>query len=180
MPLPVEEYAKIPDPPGGRYELHHGELVFASYPIFERTLIRGQLMLILDPICIGWYVFNGLAFRPLAEYELWVADVGMITSQRFRAAPRDGWLGGSPDLVVEVISPSDTQMELNDREHTCFQGGCREFWVVDPNLQIIKVFTPDGIGHTYRIGDEIPLDRFVPGKLAVAEVFADQHPAVSK
>jgi Uma2 family endonuclease len=30
--LSVEEYEQIPDPPGGRYELHHGELVFAAFP----------------------------------------------------------------------------------------------------------------------------------------------------
>jgi hypothetical protein len=30
--LTVEEFNRIPDPPGGRYELRHGEAVFVSYP----------------------------------------------------------------------------------------------------------------------------------------------------
>jgi len=171
--LTVEEYAKIKDPPGGRYELHHGKLVFVSYPVSEHAHIQRQLMLILDRLCPGWFVSIGIGFRPLAEYELWAADVGMVSDQRWRAAPRDGWLAGAPDLVVEVLSPSDTQMELNDREHTCFQGGSREFWVVYPKPQIIIVSTPDGTSRKYRIGDEIPLDRFVHGRLAVADVFTD-------
>ena len=171
--LTVEAYAKIPDPPGGRYELHHGELVFVSYPTNEHRYIQTQILLILTRTCMGWFVTVEFAFRPLPEYEVWAADVAMVPKQRFRASPRKGWLEGSPDLVIEVLSPSNTQLELNDRERICFQGGCREFWIVDPRLQIIRVSSPDGGVNTYRIGDEIPLDRFVTGTLVVAEVFAE-------
>jgi Uma2 family endonuclease len=178
--LTVEEYAKIPDPPGGRYELRHGELVFVSYPIFEHALIQKQFVRILDGVCTGWFVTMEFAFRPLPEYEVWAADAGMVTEQRFRASPKRGWLEGSPDLAIEVLSPSNTAQEINDRERICFEGGCREFWVVDPNLQTIRVSTPDGLAHTYGVRDEIPLDRFVPAKLLVTNVFADSQSIVSK
>jgi len=171
--LTVEEYAKIPDPPGGHYELHHGELVFASYPIFEHALAQKQLVRILERICTGWFVDKEFAFRPLPEYEVWAADVAMIPQQRFRTIPRKGWLEGSPDLVVEVLSPSNTARKLYDRERICFDGGCSEFWIVDPNAKTIRVSTPDGVVHQYTTADEIPLDRFVTGKLVVAEVFAE-------
>lgn len=170
--LTVEEYAKIPDPPGGHYELHHGELVFVSYPTNEHRYIQTQILLILTRICIGWYVTVEFAFRPLPDYEVWAADVAMVTKQRFRASPRKGWLEGSPDLVVEVLSPSNSAQALSDRERICFEGGCREFWIVDPDSKTIRVSTPDG-AHEYIIGDEIPLDRFVTGMLVVAEVFAE-------
>ena len=171
--MTVEEYENIPDPPGGRYELHHGELVFVSYPVNEHARIQRELMLVLNKICLGWYVSTEFAFRPLAEYEVWAADVGMVTKERFRASPKKGWLEGSPDLVIEVFSPSNTVKEMRDKERTCFQGGCRELWVVDPDLRTIRVSTPDGLGRTYGIGEEIPIDRFVPAKLVVAEVFAE-------
>ncbi len=30
--LSVEEFEKLLDPPGGHYELHHGEAVFVTFP----------------------------------------------------------------------------------------------------------------------------------------------------
>jgi len=171
--LTVEEFVKIPDPPGGRYELHHGELALVPPPIFKHSLTQKQLVRVLERISKGWFVDKEFAFRPLPEYEVWIADVAMVSEQRAQTIPLNGWLSGSPELVAEVLSPSNTVQEMKDPEQTCFRGGSREFWVVDLNLRFIRVTTPDGHTSTYNIGDEIPLDRFSPGKLAVSDVFPE-------
>jgi len=42
---------------------------------------------------------------------------------------------GSPELVIEVKSPSNTKDELHDRAMTTLAGdGAVEFWIVDPKL----------------------------------------------
>jgi Uma2 family endonuclease len=171
--LTVEEFERIPDPPGGHYELHHGELVLVPPPVKEHANIGRQLWRILDRICAGWYVDKELAFRPLPEYEVWAADVAVVTERHWRATEQRAWLSGSPDLVAEVLSPSNTAQEINDRKWTCFRSGCQEFWVLDPKLKTIEVSTPDGRARTYTVSNEISLDRFAPGKVAVADVFAD-------
>ena len=61
---------------------------------------------------------------------------------------------------------------MNDREQICFQGGCREFWIVDPNLKIVRASTHDGKWRTYDSKDEIPLADFGGKALQVAEIFA--------
>ena len=73
--LTVEEFEKIPDPPGGHYVLHHGELVFVPPPILRHALVGRQLWRILDRICAGWYVDKEFALRPSPEYEVWEADL---------------------------------------------------------------------------------------------------------
>ena len=171
--LTVAEFEKIPDRPGGHYELHHGECVFVPAPMMEHTRIQSQLMLLLAGRCPGFRVAMEFPFRPLSEHELWVADVAMVTEQRWRETQRRAWLSGSPELVAEVLSPSNTVQEINDKRRTCFQGGCKEFWVLDPNLGTIEVSAANGQSRTYGVGDEIPLDRFASEKLTVAEVFAD-------
>ncbi len=171
--LTVEEFAKIPDPPGGRYELHHGECVLVPPPMMEHTRIQSQLMLLLAAHCPGFRIAMEFPFRPLPEHEVWVADVGIVTEQRWRAA---AWLAfglPGPGCGREVLSPSNTVQEINDKRQICFQGGCKEFWVLDPKLKTIEVSTPDGQARTYTVNDEIPLDRFAPRKLSVAEVFAE-------
>ena len=153
--ITVEEFARIPDPPGGCYELHHGELVLVPPPVFKHYKTQRDFMHILERICTGWFVGTELPFRPLP------------------AIPETGWLDGAPDLVIEILSPSNTAQEMIDREHIWPQGGCREFWVVDLRRRIIRVSTHDGHPRTSSKADEIPLDRFVPAKLSVAEVFAE-------
>src|SRR5579872_7092597 len=171
--LTVAEFEKISDPPSGHYELHHGECVLVPPPMMEHTRIQSQLMLILARLCAGFRVAMEFPFRPLPEHEVCVADVGMVTEQRMRATERRDWLGGAPDLTAEVLSPSNSAQEIDDKEATCFQGGCQEFWVLNPNLRTIRVATSDGQARTYGMKDEVPLDRFAPAKLAVADVFAE-------
>ncbi|MDE3195410.1 MAG: Uma2 family endonuclease [Acidobacteriota bacterium] len=63
--MTVEQFRAIPDPPGGRYELHHGELVFVPpAPNFHATPQR-SLMLALHARCgQTCFVTLEMAFRP--------------------------------------------------------------------------------------------------------------------
>ena len=79
---------------------------------------------------------------------------------------------GAPDLVVEVLSPSNTVQEIDDKEQVCLENGAREFWVVNPVLRHVKVATPDGHTMTYKSGQEIPLPLLGGAKIAVDAIFA--------
>ncbi len=170
--LTVAEFERILDPPSLRYELHHGQLALVPPPKKQHAYISRQLLLALTQLCSGWYVDKKLAFRPLPENEVWEADVAMVSEQRWTQTGANEWLSGSPDLVAEVLSPSNTAQENNDKEHTCFQGGCSEFWVVDPKLRTIRVSTPDKQARTYTVEDQIPLARFGGAALDAAEIFS--------
>jgi Uma2 family endonuclease len=119
-----------------------------------------------------YWVQEELAFRPLPEHELWIADIAAVTAARWDATDDDDNLAGSPELVIEVLSPSNTVEEINDRERLCLETGCREFWVVDPKLRQVKVSKPDGLTRTYQAGQAIPLDLFGEGTLPVNEIFS--------
>lgn len=99
-----------------------------------------------------------IAFRPLPEHELRVADVAYLSAERFKQADPEDNIRGVPDIVVEVLSPSDTVAEIYEKEKLCLENGAKQFWVVDPDRHQVKVSTPDGRTVTYRAGQEIPLD----------------------
>ena len=42
------EYVQIPDPPGERYELYHGELVTVAFPEFSHVRVQRQLRRLLE------------------------------------------------------------------------------------------------------------------------------------
>ncbi len=168
--LTFDEYQQIPDPPGGRYELYHGELVEVPFPDRPHFRAQWQLRRLIEKAARpGDFVDKEFPYRPLPEHECWGADIAYIPKARFDAIDR--WLLGVPDLVVEVISPSKRTSVLRDKREICLENGCREFWVVDPKRCEVEVHTPDGRMIRYKSGQEIPLF-FAPGStLKVDAIF---------
>ncbi len=170
------EFEKIPNPPGGRYELHHGELIEVAYPKCDHFLIQQMLRDLLDKAAAGaGRAYTEVGFRVLPDHEYWVADVAY--------APREWWVRnkgekffqGPPELVIEVLSPSNTAAEMLDKRNLCLENGSREFWVVDADHRQVEVSTPDGRTMTYKAGQEIPL--MFGGRLAVDAIFSTEATA---
>jgi len=160
--LTVEEFRKLPEDHGPVYhELRHGQLVAVTRPKLKHSLIQNNLRELLKQFAEPEsYVDTEMAFRPLPEYELWCADVAYVSASRFRQADPEDNIQGAPDLVIEVLSPSNTAAEIYDKERTSLTNGAREFWVVDPGRRQVKVSTPDGRTVTWQSGQAIPLPLF--------------------
>jgi Uma2 family endonuclease len=163
------EFERLPDPPAGiRYELHHGELISVPPPRWKHAKSQERLRSLLAA-CAGGsgIVWVEMPFRATLIDEFRQADVACLASER--AVQVDKYLIGAPDLVIEILSRSNSASEMLDREKLCLENGSREFWVVDLERQQVKVSTPDRHTLTYISGDEIPL--FFGGKLAVDTIF---------
>ena len=50
----------------------------------------------------------------------------------------------SPDLVVEVLSESNTKKEIEKKQIEYFETGVRLMWIVDPRKRIVTVHRADG------------------------------------
>jgi Uma2 family endonuclease len=153
----VEEFEQIPDPSGGRYELHHGEVVFVTYPVRQHGDLQDQLQTMLFAAAqrLGYIVRIEYPYRPLPNNELWGADVACVL--RSRHAGADKWLVGSPELVVEVKSPSNTKQDLDDKAMTTLAGeGAVEFWIVDGGPRTVKVYSKASGARIYRAPEKVP------------------------
>jgi Uma2 family endonuclease len=170
--MTVEEFRKLPEDAPVQYELHHGELVQLTRPKARHFKVQKRVETLLEAAARDrGVVAMEFAFRAVPEGDLRVADVGYVTRDRWNAIDPDDNLQGAPDLAVEILSPSNTAAELYDGEKLCLEHGCREFWIVDPDLRQVKVSTPDGITATYPSGHEVPLRLFGSGTLQVDEIF---------
>jgi Uma2 family endonuclease len=94
-----------------------------------------------------------------------------MSRDRAAAVDKDDALHGAPEIVIEVLSPSNTTAEIAERRGICLANGAREFWTVDSGRREIKVSTPDGLTRTYKCGDQIPLVLTDNETLAVDAVF---------
>ncbi len=170
--ITVEEFRRLPEDSGPVYhELRHGEVVAVTRPKLKHFLIQRNLRELLTPHAEpGSCVDTEVAYRPLPEYELWVADVAYVCAERFREADPDDNIRGAPELVVEVLSPSNTAGDINEKVGICLANGSREFCVVDPGRAQVRVSTPDGQTVTWQADGEIPVPFGNRAKLKVSDI----------
>ncbi|MGI8744520.1 MAG: Uma2 family endonuclease [Bryobacteraceae bacterium] len=171
--MTVEEFQELADPPGFYLELHHGEVVQLTRPKYKHFKIQTRLNDAFNRIN-GQYGISAceFAFRPKPEHNLWCADVAFVSKARERAIDPEDYLAGAPDIVVEVLSPSNTVSEMLDKKTICLENGCREFWVVDPRRKLVEVTRAEGTSKIYRLGDSILV---LPGngEITVNEIFSE-------
>jgi len=110
-----------------------------------------------------------MAFRPTPEHEVWQADVGCVSQERDDATGDDEYLMGSPELVVEVLSPSNTTDEINEKMAICLENGCSSFWVVDLKRKRVSVTEGDTTKH-YGPSSAISCSVFT-GQIHAQEIF---------
>jgi Uma2 family endonuclease len=53
---------------------------------------------------------------------------------------------GSPALVVEILSPGTRKRDLHLKRRLFERGGVREYWLVDPDRDLFRVFRRDDTG----------------------------------
>lgn len=163
-----DEFSSLPDPPSGHLELHHGQVILVPSRKHHHAEIRQALLELLLPFTRGkGFLTNEFPFRA-PGHEAWQADVGFVHEDR-RAGIAD-YLMGAPDLVIEVLSPSNTVDEINDKMDICMANGCRSFWVVDPKRRLVSV-TEGDVTRQYRAAASILLPEPLEGTIPVAAIF---------
>jgi Uma2 family endonuclease len=169
--MTVDEYRQLPDREDVIQELHWGMVVTLSRPKMKHAKLQSRLARLLRPKAehLG-IVETEVAFRALPEYDLRGADVAFVSRERWDGTDDEDNLHGSPELVIEVLSPSNTRAEINERAVLCLSTGAQEFWVVDPKREIVSVTRRDGVATVYRKDDSIPLAMF-EAYLDVADIF---------
>ena len=154
--LSVAEFARLPQPAKGvRQELHHGQLVEMP-PVKKRhTKLQKRLVSLLgDAIDQGRFgVDKEFPFRPAPEYEVWVADVAVFSLALWDETSDDDYFRGVPEIVIEVLSPSNSATEMAEREEICLGRGGQEFWVVDPDREGVRMTRADGFSRVQGMAD---------------------------
>jgi Uma2 family endonuclease len=88
--------------------------------------------------------------------------------------PIRGFFQGSPDLAVEILSPSNTVEEIHEKIVEYFDNDTRLVWVIHPDEKYVLVYhspEPDGF---LRSADHVEGEEVVPGfSMAVAELFEE-------
>ncbi|MEO6167934.1 MAG: Uma2 family endonuclease [Chitinophagales bacterium] len=75
----------------------------------------------------------------LNEKNVFQPDILFISSGNIKGIKNNGFYG-SPDLVIEILSPSNAQYDLIQKKKIYERCGVKEFWVIDPMSKEAKGF----------------------------------------
>jgi Uma2 family endonuclease len=108
-----------------------------------------------------------------AENTVLVPDLCFVSARAIAAqGPEDGWLEPPPDLVVEVLSPSNRPGEMREKVADYVAGGCRLIWMVDPRRQCVTVHQPGMPPNLLHVQDVLDGAHVLPGfRLPLANLF---------
>lgn len=97
-----------------------------------------------------------------SEWALWPYDAPGDSDAKFFFVPdlmvicnpdkihRDG-VKGAPDLVIEILSTSTAGMDKVKKLHVYQEIGVKEYWIVEPDQQVVMVFKLGSDGGYNRI-----------------------------
>ena len=80
---------------------------------------------------------------------------------------------GIPTLVVEILSPSNTQEELHEKISVYLEVGVPLIWIVDPYDHTVKIYRPGTEPEMVNVRQELSADPILPGfRVPVAKLFS--------
>lgn len=85
-----------------------------------------------------------------------------------------GWIPFAPDLAVEVLSPSETASDTEEKLADYRAAGTRLLWVVDPAKRMVSIYAADAPARWVRTGEVLDGGEVLPGfALPVEALFED-------
>ena len=172
--LTADDLLTLPDD-GMRHELVDGALLVYPPPGARHGLVQVAVASLLKRHVTAHalgvvFVETGFILRRDPDV-VRAPDVSFLSAARVPASGiPSGYIDGPPDLAVEVISPSDTLYEVEDKIAQYLAAGTRLAWVINPHRRTVAAHAPGAPVHVLGEGDTLDAGDVVPGfRCAVRE-----------
>jgi Uma2 family endonuclease len=179
--LTYDDFVLFPDD-GKRHELIDGEHYVTASPNMKHQRVSGNLHWLLrsylehHPIGKVFYAPFDVLFSPFDVVE---PDLLYLSNARAAETLTAQHVKGSPDLIVEIGSPSTRQRDETIKRRLYERWAVAEYWVVDPDVDVVRVYRRTG--NRFERPTELALEAgdvlttpLLPGlELRLADMFKD-------
>lgn len=125
-------------------ELIHGKVFMSPAPAPFHQIVLGNFYEILRREAkknggtaffapVDLYIDDTNVFQPDLMY-ISAAKQGIITERGIK---------GVPDLIVEIISPSNVYIDRTVKKKRYLDMGVSEYWLLSPTKKWLKIYTPE-------------------------------------
>lgn len=163
--LTFDEYAALPDDDYYRDELSRGRLVREPRP----TAYHARVQLRIGQLIANWIDQAGIGYATVeCGYKLeHDPDTLRGPDVAYVARPPESkavaWPDYGPDLVVEILSPSDRASLIIEKMSQYFGAGTRVVWLVDTEERMVLIFRGLAEVRIVREHDILTGDDVLPG-----------------
>ena len=129
------------DPAGVRLELVNGEIAVSPSPVPDHSFVEKMLTIILG---------NHILARDLGQlfgdvdtifgpHDVRRPDLIFFARQRLHLVGQKA-MEGSPDLCVEILSPSSETIDKVDKYEQYEAAGVQYYWIIDPAARTAQAY----------------------------------------
>jgi len=150
-----QDYLQLPE--DKRYEIIDGELFMVPSP----NEAHQRILLTLTTILLNYVKKNKLGYVYCAPFDVLFSeedivqpDIIFVSNENRKIITKDN-IQGTPDLLVEILSPGTSKRDLGIKKKLYAKNGVREYWIVDPEQETIEVLNlKEGafLGKNYNTG----------------------------
>ncbi len=170
-----EDWLRLPDD-AFHYEIIEGELFVSPPPGTNHQIAVSSLLSAMHYHAkrnkLGLVLTAPIGVRlPLRDSAV-QPDILFVRRER-AAIVRDDMIDGAPDLVVEILSPSNWVYDRSLKQEAYQQARVSEYWIVDYRARPVDVLVLEDDEYVQR-------GRFGEGSMVASEVLSDFSIAVSE
>lgn len=172
-----QEYLELPED-GKRYEILKGRLEMTPAPSTKHQDVSRNLEIILWDYVrkhdLG-KIYDAPVDVIFDQVNVVQPDLIYISKER-QELIKDAGIFGSPDLIIEIQSPSTLHVDAKRKKEIYERFGVREYWIVDPSEKKAEVFILKGGGYIlegiYTENDTIKCKTIKELSVSLVEVFS--------
>jgi Uma2 family endonuclease len=144
--LTYDDFVQFPDD-GKRHELIDGEHYVTPSPGTRHQRVVGRLYLLianwLENHPVG-EIFLAPYDVVFSEFDVVEPDLLYLTNERAATVLTELHARGVPELVVEIASKRTRKRDETIKRRLYERAGVSEYWVVDPEIDVVRVYRRDG------------------------------------
>ncbi len=144
-----QDYLKLPEEPGYRYEVLEGILVKDPSPNVMHQRVLRRLIRLLEDYFSEIDPEGEVFFAPLdvTFQEITVVQPDLLyISGKQKKLVEETRIDGPPNLVVEIISPSTSRKDRIQKRNIYQKAGVQHYWLVHPEERTLECFAlRDGV-----------------------------------
>jgi Uma2 family endonuclease len=175
--LTAEEFAALPEEEGFRLELSGGRVVREPAPGPLHGHLAGRFYRLLwrsaEEPGLGLAFFDTAFALARDPATVRIPDAAFVSAERI---PEGGLTSRfwelAPDIVVEVVSPSNRASEIQEKALQYLDAGSELVWIADPEMRTVTVYRSRADIRILEAGDFLSGGDVLPNlRVPISELF---------